>query len=80
MCTYVCLFNPSNGVNREVMYNYRAYLPYAEAFISDATFTTELASACDGVDQEGAIYLYGQDWTAKPFDIPYYQVHLCGPP
>ena len=75
-----CLFNPSNGVNSEVGYNYSAYLAYAAAFVSDAAYTTELASACDGVDQEGAIYVYGQDWAKKPFDIPYYQVRLCGPP
>ena len=76
----VCLFNPSNGVNSEVSYNYSAYLAYAAAFVSDAAYTTELASACDGVDQGGAIYLYGQDWATKPFDILYYQVRSCGTP
>ena len=76
----VCLFNPSNGVNSDVSYSYSAYLAYAAAFVSDAAYTTELASACDGIDMEGAVYIYSQDWATKPFDIPYYQVRSCGPP
>ena len=70
----MCLFAVANGIADEVNYQDSTYVSYAAAFISDAAFTTEFASACNSVNQNGDLFPFSQAADATAFNIPYYQV------